>query len=37
MIWFFFGLGIGFCTGGLLGTICISLCVARRESEKYEE
>lgn len=36
MIWFFFGLGLGFCSGALIGTICISLCVARRESEDDE-
>ena len=34
MIAFALGLLIGFVSGGLLGTICMALCVARRESEE---
>lgn len=33
MILFFFGLGLGFSTGALLGVIVMCFCVARRESE----
>lgn len=36
MMLFFMGLGLGFVTGSLLGTICMALCSARREVEDAE-
>ena len=37
MIWFFFGLGLGFPLGALLGIIAICLCMAQKESENNAE
>ena len=36
MFWFFMGLVLGFISGSLLGTICMALCSARKESEDAE-